>query len=126
MMRLARIAPRVAMAKLSHAAPLDGATALGTLRADRTFYDSRLWRDDIRPAKRKRDPLCQRCKALGLVVEGAHVDHWQPISEGGSPTDDANLVSLCHACHSEKTMADRNGTPRFEIAPSAPRTFAIA
>lgn len=124
-MKLARLSARVKTLDMGRARPLES-QAIGMLRPDRTFYDSRLWRDRVRPAKRKRDPLCQRCKFLGLVVEVEHVDHWVPLADGGHPTDDANLVSLCQSHHSEKTMADRLGQPRFEIAASAPRTLTVA
>lgn len=124
-MRLPRLLPRIKTLDIGRARPLEP-HGVGTVRADRTFYDSRRWRDELRPRKLKGDPLCQRCKLLGLVVQADHVDHWQPIADGGSPTDDRNLVSLCQPCHSEKTMADRLGKPRFEIAPSAPRTFTVA
>ena len=49
-----------------------------------------------------RDPLCRDCGALATDV-----DH-----DDGNPGNNAteNLVPRCHACHSSKTMRERNGS----------------
>lgn len=102
-----------------------------------TIYNSRLWRDQVRPQKLARDPMCQ---ALGEEVSrdgwpvtrqcpllAAHVDHWQPMSKGGDPWADSNLVSLCHGHHSAKTACEQRGQPvPFAIVPSAQRRFTLA
>lgn len=46
------------------------------------------------------EPLCRECKALATDVD--HVS--------GDPSDNRpqNLQPLCHACHSRKTMHERN------------------
>lgn len=64
------------------------------------FYDRRAWRDGIRPAKLRANPLCEDCEQLGLVVVATDVDHID-----GDPLNNvpANLRSLCHPCHSRKT-----------------------
>jgi 5-methylcytosine-specific restriction endonuclease McrA len=95
-------------------------------RERRKFYDTARWRHHVRPAKLARDPMCQRCAYLGLLVPARHVDHWTPLAQGGHPTADANLVSLCHEHHSEKTLAEQNGTPFFEIVPGSPSTYTLA
>lgn len=95
------------------------------------IYNSRLWRDQVRPQKLGRDPVCQaiaeetgtegwpvkrRCHLLA-----DHVDHWQPLADGGKPWDHDNLVSLCVGHHSQKTIAQQHGKPvPFEVAPSKP------
>jgi 5-methylcytosine-specific restriction endonuclease McrA len=82
-------------------------------------YNSSRWRYTVQPAKLRRDPLCQRHLALSKVVVATQVDHWQPISKGGEIWLESNLVSLCAACHSEKTQAEQRGHgPPFDIAPS--------
>ena len=53
------------------------------------------------------EPLCRECMGRGEIVPATDVDHIVPRSRGGSD-DEANLQSLCHACHSRKT-ATRDG-----------------
>lgn len=96
--------------------------------SSKQVYDSRRWRERVRPAKLKRDPLCQRCKHLGHHREASDVDHWQRISCGGDPWHESNLVSLCSPCHAEKSQLERAEQPLFQIAPSAPseQTLVLA
>lgn len=89
------------------------------------FYRTRRWLD-AREAKLRRDPLCQACKLEDRIVIASHVDHAKPISQGGSLTDDAQLVSLCLPCHSRKTLLERHGKPAPPVAPSTPRQWSIA
>lgn len=51
-------------------------------------------------------PLCAHCFARGQIVSATDVDH-----ADGDPSNNArsNLQSLCHQCHSTKTMRERNG-----------------
>lgn len=98
-------------------------SALGL--AQRRFYDSRLW-ERVRAAKLARDPLCQRCKALGRVTAAVHVDHRESMARGGHQTADENLASLCASCHSQKTQTELNGLPLPENAPNAPRGLGFA
>ncbi len=48
------------------------------------------------------EPLCRHCGTLATDVD--HIS--------GDPSDNTrnNLAPLCHACHSSKTMRDRNGS----------------
>lgn len=113
---------RVRIATLQPRVPALTVTQRGTSTpstASRAVYESRRWREHVRPAKLCRDPLCQRCTLLGMVVAALHVDHWKRISEGGNAWADSNLVSLCATHHAEKSTAERAGQPLFEIAPSA-------
>jgi 5-methylcytosine-specific restriction endonuclease McrA len=92
-----------------------------TLRSElRRVYDSRQWRDYVRPTKIATDPSCQRCWYLGRRTPAAHVDHRTPLRQGGQPFDWANLVSLCTPCHSGKTMCEQTGEPFPDVAPGAP------
>lgn len=52
------------------------------------------------------NPLCVMCEAKGLTVLATEVDHRVPLFKGGSE-DAENLQGLCHACHVEKTTADK-------------------
>jgi len=54
---------------------------------------TRRWRE-IRSAILARDPVCVRCRAAAAT----DVHHVVPVSRGGS-ADEANLVGMCHACH---------------------------
>lgn len=94
-------------------------------RTRKRFYDSALWQR-VRAAKLQRDPLCQCCAYDGRSTAASHVDHWIPLAQGGHPTADDNLVSLCVPCHSTKTLAERNGTAYPLVAPSAPRRLVMA
>lgn len=109
--KLTTLKPRIGM--------LSAARLATPARDSRSVYESRKWRERVRPAKLQRDPLCQRCLFLRLTVAAAHVDHWQRISEGGEPWAETNLVSLCADHHAEKSTLERAGQPLFEIAPSA-------
>ena len=94
-------------------------------RARKHFYDSALWQQ-TREAKLRRDPLCQCCAVDGMAVEAKHVDHWIALAQGGEPTADENLVSMCRSCHSRKTLAEQAGTALPTIVPSRQRCVAIA
>ena len=54
------------------------------------------------------------CQSCGLVTYGqaAHVDHILPLEEGGTD-DDANLQTLCSACHGVKTRAEQRRRGRL-------------
>ena len=57
-------------------------------------------------------PLCVHCAVAGLRVPAHHVDHVQPVSEGGAWFDVENLQGLCAACHSVKTRGENGCKPR--------------
>jgi 5-methylcytosine-specific restriction protein A len=94
-------------------------------RTRKRFYDSALWQH-TREAKLRRDPLCQCCACEGRAVQAEHVDHWTPLAQGGHPTADDNLVSMCRSCHSRKTLAEQAGTALPNTVPSRPRCMGIA
>ena len=77
--------------------------------ATRRQYDSR-WQK-IRKAKRARDPLCEWCKAKGIVKLAQMVDHYVPLAVGGTH-DAENLVSMCYSCHAVKTTQDYRKYPQ--------------
>ncbi len=51
------------------------------------------------------EPLCRHCKARGLDVPATDVDHIVSKAKGGAD-EFANYQSLCHACHSAKTVRE--------------------
>ncbi len=47
-----------------------------------------------------------QCKRCGFVSLRNEVDHVIPLEQGGTD-DDANLQTLCHECHAEKTAGEQ-------------------
>lgn len=62
------------------------------------------WRR-VRAAVLTEAPLCAECARAGRVALATDVDHILPRSQGGSDAR-SNLQSLCHACHSRKTITE--------------------
>jgi 5-methylcytosine-specific restriction protein A len=54
-----------------------------------------------------RNPLCKHC---GKPAED--IDHIRPLRAGGARLDQANLQSLCRACHTKKTAEDKYKWPQ--------------
>ena len=77
-------------------------------QARRQLYASAAWQR-TRQLQLTRQPLCERCAESGFTVAAAHVDHVLALAAGGDPFDEMNLASLCAACHSRKTAAERSG-----------------
>jgi len=65
-------------------------------------YDAK-WRR-LREIVLERDPLCRECKRQGRIEMATDVDHIKALASGGTNAM-SNLQSLCHACHSRKTVA---------------------
>lgn len=72
------------------------------------WYGLPVWTDDLRPTQLLKEPFCRVCAQAGHRVRATDVDHivdhkgdWKKF------TDRNNLESLCHSCHSRKTMRDR-------------------
>lgn len=57
----------------------------------------------------RRNPVCVRCRLLGLVTPATEVDHITPIRDGGERLDQSNLQALCKRCHSRKTRREQMG-----------------
>lgn len=93
--RLARQADRKARAKLGKEAK-DGAA----------LYASKAWRDG-RLTFLSRNPICEDCGELGLVVEATEVDHVKPHRGNRCMFfDRSNWQALCKSCHSRKTARE--------------------
>lgn len=75
--------------------------------ACRRGYDAR-WRA-VRRMILAASPLCEDCLAAGLTVAATEVHHVEPLAGGGVHSD-ANLMSLCHACHGRRTWAERRNS----------------
>jgi len=65
-------------------------------------YDN-TWRK-LSERYRLENPLCVDCHSRGKVKPATEVHHLRKISEApGLRLDPANLVSLCRACHRDRT-----------------------
>ena len=62
------------------------------------FEKSARWRK-IRLLHLAKEPLCRRCKALGIIREAIPVHH---IDDNWRNNLDTNLESLCNACHNKE------------------------
>lgn len=49
--------------------------------------------------------LCVPCRTAGRVTQAQAVDHIVPKAQGGGD-DEANLQSICHACHRVKSARE--------------------
>lgn len=90
----------------------------------RKIYSSKRWRT-IRALHLADEPLCRDCAKAGRIVAATMVDHITPMKQGGEAFDDANLQSLCHPCHSAKSIRDGSrygGAPNNDDEP----TYVIA
>ena len=58
----------------------------------------------LRLAKLAASSVCAICEMRGETTEANTVDHIKAIRQGGDPFPDLDgLMSLCEACHNEKT-----------------------
>lgn len=69
------------------------------------IYNSREWQQ-LRIAKLRANPLCERCQAEGYIKAAQCVHHIHPIEESSSMQEMrhwafmwSNLQSLCYDCH---------------------------
>jgi len=66
------------------------------------FYGTAAWRKFSDWYKRQH-PLCENCKAKGIVTPVYCVDHVIEIKDGGALLSSSNSRSLCRRCHARKT-----------------------
>ena len=69
-----------------------------------SWYSKAIWTDDLRPNQLLDEPFCRICGAPATDVDHI-VDH---KGDWALFTDRSNLESLCHSCHSAKTMRDEH------------------
>lgn len=73
-----------------------------------SWYSLPVWKDSLRPAQLLREPFCRECAGRGLRVKATDVDHVQDHKgDWALFIDPANHQSLCHSCHSQKTMREQ-------------------
>ena len=72
------------------------------------WYGLDVWTKILRPEQLLREPFCRECAKRGDRVRATDVDHVLDHKGNWARfTDPGNLESLCHSCHSRKTMRDR-------------------
>ena len=72
----------------------------------RWMYGTETWRQ-LRAAQLLREPWCRECEARGIRQRATDVDHIRPHrGDWETFTDPRNLQSLCHSCHSRKTVEE--------------------
>ena len=71
------------------------------------WYSLKIWTDDLRPGQLLREPFCRECARWGIRTQATDVDHIRDHKGDWTLfTDEANLESLCHSCHSRKTARE--------------------
>ena len=76
-------------------------------QAWRWMYQTDKWTKDLQPVQLLQEPFCRACAQRGLRVRATDVDHIEPHRGDWTKfTDQANLQSLCHSCHSRKTALE--------------------
>lgn len=87
------------------------AKARRTSAAWHDWYKLPVWTRQLRPQQLLREPFCRVCAAQGKREYATEVDHITPHRGRWSVfVDPANLESLCHTCHSAKTMRELNAS----------------
>ena len=78
------------------------------------LMNSRQWRD-LRTAKLRANPLCERCQAQGYVVPSRCVHHLVEVESGRTEQQCrdlcfqwTNLQALCYQCHADIHKAARS------------------
>lgn len=75
------------------------------------LYDRKAWKR-LREQHLRAHPLCEECYALGIIRYATDVDHVVALASSGEAFDPGNLRSMCHGCHSRKTMLMDGGAGR--------------
>lgn len=71
-----------------------------------SWYSLPIWRR-MRNAQLTQEPFCRECAKHDRRTKATEVDHVTPHRGRWELfTDPGNLQSLCHSCHSRKTMAE--------------------
>ena len=76
--------------------------------AARAWYNTRQWQT-LRALHIDQHPICEHCKAKGVIKQADHVDH--KLSRTLCPDrelDGTNLQSLCIKCHAKKSSREQN------------------
>ena len=72
------------------------------------YTDPRYHWAERRTAQLLGEPFCRACARKGKRVRATDVDHVTPHRGDIKLFVNGDLQSLCHSCHSRKTMAEMN------------------
>lgn len=76
-------------------------------KAWRWMYSTSTWKQ-LRGRQLLEEPFCRECARRGQRSKATDVDHIQDHKGSWNLfTDPENLESLCHSCHSRKTMREQ-------------------
>lgn len=78
--------------------------------SDKRLYSSARWQK-VRKNKISLNPYCEIHASQGILIDctfGAPIDHIVPVSQGGAPLDQRNLLTLCPNCHDRKSAMERH------------------
>lgn len=85
----------------------------------RRWYSLDIWTKDLRPTQLLLEPFCRECARRYPPGDPRHrtpatdVDHVEDHKgDWAKFVDRNNLQSLCHSCHSRKTMAEMSKNRR--------------
>lgn len=99
---------------------LDHARRKRSKRRGDPFYWSTRWKK-FRAWYIGKNPLCEMCKAKGVIAQADVIDHIVEISDGGAKLSEDNVQSLCNRCHAHKTAdAKRARAGVVKAAPAVP------
>lgn len=77
-----------------------------------TVHHSPRWRR-LRARILQRDPTCRRIRdGRPCGAPSTEVDHVTPVSEGGDPWAEGNLMGVCEPCHKAKSAAEASDRMR--------------
>ena len=66
---------------------------------EKEFYQSPEW-IKTRGEYIRANPVCELCLSEGKHKESSDVHHITPLTAGGEPFSESNLIALCDSCHS--------------------------
>ena len=78
------------------------------------FYATPAWRSMSRFIRQRDGWICADCRPRTVAARAVH--HIVPLSAGGEPLSESNLISLCAECH-----RDRHG----QVVDEGKRAWAI-
>lgn len=90
------------------------------------MYNTASWQRK-RALQLSKQPLCQACISIGKVKGANHVDHLFSWSAIGTDAFYRNVFqSLCHECHSLKTLLERDGIYRhYNVGTEPHKDYSI-
>ena len=91
------------------------------------FYSSLRW-TKVSKSHRKREPMCRKCRSIGIRKKGT-LTHHDPdldiiLARGGNPFDEDYLVTSCDECHLEELRSKKGKKNEDKIVNQINKIFA--